>query len=153
MAEVLIFIGCPQIPAQSPLVLYIADFLRDAGFEPVVAANPSAKQLVKTSDPKGHYVSKYHDLEKTVTDMADGTVSYALIISLIHNDAGLTFTTTAASLAPQSVIVSVFFGEHAYELADEVEYETEKVAAPVTHNTRPLLVNLEEVLEWAVSKI
>ena len=54
MTEALIFIGCPQIPVQSPLVLYIADFLRDAGLEPVVAANPSAKQLVKTSDPKGH---------------------------------------------------------------------------------------------------
>ena len=153
MTEALIFIGCPQIPVQSPLVLYIADFLRDAGLEPVVAANPSAKQLVKTSDPKGHYVTKYHDLEKTVGDLADGTVSYPLIVSLIHNDAGLTFTATAAAVAPSSVLVSVFFGEHAYELADEAEFECEKVAAPVTHNTRPLLMNLEEVLEWAVSKI
>lgn len=64
MTEALIFIGCPQIPVQSPLVLYIADFLRDAKLTPVVAANPSAKQLVKVSDPKGHYVSEYRDLEK-----------------------------------------------------------------------------------------
>ena len=84
MAEALIFIGCPQIPVQAPLVLYIADFLKDAGVTPVVAANPSAKQLVRTSDPKGHYVSEFRDLERTVNDLAEGKVSYPLIISLMQ---------------------------------------------------------------------
>lgn len=153
MVEALIFIGCPQIPVQSPLVLYIADFLRDAGLEPVVAANPSAKQLVKTSDPKGHYVSEYRDLERTVNDIVDGSVSYPLIISLIHNDAGLAFTATVAAVLPNTTIISVFFGEHAYDLMEEAEYVTEKIAAPITHNTRPLLANLDEVLEWAVLKV
>ncbi len=153
MAEALIFIGCPQIPVQAPLVLYIADFLQDAGIKPVVAANPSAKQLVKISDPKGHYVSEYRDLERTVNDLADGNVSYPLIISLIHNDAGLAFTATASAVSPQATIISVFFGEHAYGLSEEAEYPTEKIAAPVTHNARPILANIDEVLEWAVLKI
>ncbi|HJJ45822.1 MAG TPA: DUF1890 domain-containing protein [Methanocorpusculum sp.] len=153
MTEALIFIGCPQIPVQSPLVLYIADFLRDAKLTPVVAANPSAKQLVKVSDPKGHYVSEYRDLEKTVAEMSEGKVSYPLIISLVHNDAGLTFTATAAAVSPTSTLVTIFFGEHAYELADEAEFETEKIAAPLTHNVRGIIPHLEEVLEWAVSKV
>ncbi len=153
MADVLLLLGCPQIPVQSPLALYIADFLKDAGHHAVAASNPSAKQLVKASDPKGYYISEYHDLEKTITDIADGKVSFPLIISLIHNDAGVTFTATAAALLPSAVMVAVFFGEHAYELADEAEFSCEKIVAPVTHNTRPLLIKLDEVLEWAVSKI
>lgn len=152
MADALILIGCPQIPVQSPLVLWIADFLRDAGHTPVVAANPSARQLVQTSDPKGRYVSSFVDVDKALNEMADRKC-WSLIISLFHNDAGLTYTATAASLSPESVFVSVIFGEHAYELADEVEFETETVVAPVTHNTRPLLTKLGEVLEWAVLKI
>ncbi|HJJ48752.1 MAG TPA: DUF1890 domain-containing protein [Methanocorpusculum sp.] len=152
MADVLILIGCPQIPAQSPLVLTIADFLRDAGHIPVVAANPSARQLVKASDPKGYYVSSYIDVEKALNEIADGK-TWPLIISLYHNDAGLTYTATAASLSPKSIMVSVIFGEHAYELADEVEFESEFVIAPVTHNTRPVMAKLMEVLEWAVLKI
>ena len=153
MGEVLILIGCPQIPVQSPLVLYIADFLQDAGHRPVVAANPSAKQLIKTSDPKSHYVSEYKDVEKTIGELADGTIHYPLIISLIHNDAGLTYTATTSAVAPGTLLISVLFGEHAYDLAEEIGYPTEKVVAPVTHNTRPLLTKLDEVLEWAVLKI
>lgn len=153
MTEALILIGCPQIPVQSPLVLYIADFLHDAQLTPVVASNPSAKQLVRTSDPKGHYVSVYRDLEKTVADISSGTVSYPLIISLVHNDAGLTYTSTVAALAPSATIVTLFFGEHAYDLADEAAYPTEKITAPLTHNVKGLIPHLEEVLEWAVSKI
>lgn len=152
MGDVLIFIGCPQIPAQSPLVLYIADFIKDAGHNPVVASNPSARQLVKASDMKGHYVKDYKDVERTINEIADG-LKYKLIISLIHNDAGLTYTSTVAALSPDSTIVSVFFGEHAYDLENECGYETEKIVAPVTHNTRPLLAKLDEVLEWAVLKI
>ncbi|HJJ94552.1 MAG TPA: DUF1890 family protein, partial [Methanocorpusculum sp.] len=120
---------------------------------PVVAANPSAKQLVRTSDPKGHYVSEFRNLERTVNDLAEGKVSYPLIISLIHNDAGLAFTATAAAVSPASQMISVFFGEHAYDLSEEAEYEGEKISAPITHNARPLLANLDEVLEWAVLKI
>lgn len=58
--------------------------------------------------------------------MSEGKVSYPLIISLVHNDAGLTFTATAAAVSPASTLVTIFFGEHAYELADEAEFETEK---------------------------
>ncbi|HJJ42943.1 MAG TPA: DUF1890 family protein [Methanocorpusculum sp.] len=117
MGEVLILIGCPQIPVQSSLVLYIADFLQDAGHRPIVAANPSAKQLIKTSDPKSHYVSVYKDVDKTIGELADGTIKYPLIISLIHNDAGLTYTATASSVCSSALLISVLYGEHAYDLA------------------------------------
>ena len=40
-----------------------------------------------------------------------------------------------------------------YDLSEEAEYEGEKISAPITHNARPLLANLDEVLEWAVLKI
>lgn len=153
MKEALILVGCPQIPVQSPLVIYIADFLRDAGVEPIVSSNPSAKQLIKTSDPKSHYVSLYRDLDRTVADLTEGTVSYPLIISLIHNDAGITYTATVSALSPSSTMVTVFFGEHAYDLADEVEFATEKITAPLTHNVKGIIPHLEEVLEWAVLKI
>ncbi|HJJ46733.1 MAG TPA: DUF1890 family protein [Methanocorpusculum sp.] len=122
MAEALIFIGCPQISVPSPLALYIVDFPRNAGLEPIVAANPSAKQLVKMSDPKRHYITKYHNLEKTFGDLADGAISYPPI-SLIHNNVALTFTATISTVSHASLMPPIFFGEHAYELADEVKFE------------------------------
>jgi len=152
MTEALILIGCPQIPVQSPLVLYIADYLRDAHLTPVVASNPSARQLIKVSDPKGHYVTGFCDLEKTIGDLSDGKVSYPLIVSLVHNDAGNTYTATVAALSPASTLVTIFFGEHAYDLAEDAVYPTEKITAPLTHNVKGLIPHLEEVLEWAVSK-
>lgn len=151
--EVLLLLGCPQIPVQSPIVLYVADLLQDLGKIPVVAANPSAKQLVLASDPKKHYVKQYRDVDRTITDLADGTVNYSLIVSFVHNDAGLTYTATAAALAPKSLFVTVLFGEHAYDLAGEIAFPTETVVAPVTHNTRPLLAKIDEVIQWAVLKI
>lgn len=151
--EVLLLLGCPQIPVQSPLVLYVADLLKDLGKIPVVAANPSARQLIVASDPKKHYVAEYRDVDRTIADLADGNVRYPLIISFIHNDAGLTYTATAAALAPESLLVTVLFGEHAYDLAGEIAFPAEKIVAPVTHNTRPLLAKIDEVMEWAVLKI
>lgn len=151
--EVLLLLGCPQIPVQSPIVLYVADLLNDLGKTPVVAANPSAKQLITASDPKKHYVHEFRDVDRTISDLADGKVRYPLIISFIHNDAGLTYTATAAALAPQAVLVTILYGEHAYNIAGEIEFPAEKVVAPVTHNTRPLLAKVDEVIEWAVLKI
>ena len=152
-AEVLILLGCPQIPVQSPLTLYIADTLNDLGKTPVVAANPSAKQLITASDPKKYYIKEYRDVDRTIADLADGKVSYPLIISLIHNDAGLTYTATAAALVPNALLITILYGEHAYDIAGEIEFPAEKVVAPVTHNTRPLLAKIDEVLEWAALKI
>ena len=80
--EVLLLLGCPQIPVQSPIVLYVADLLQDLGKVPVVAANPSAKQLIVASDPKKHYVAEYRDVDRTIADIADGKVRYPLIVSL-----------------------------------------------------------------------
>ncbi|HJK65191.1 MAG TPA: DUF1890 domain-containing protein [Methanocorpusculum sp.] len=151
--EVLLLLGCPQIPVQSPIVLYVADLLQDLGKVPVVAANPSAKQLIVASDPKKHYVAEYRDVDRTIADIADGKVRYPLIVSFVHNDAGLTYTATVAALAPESLLVTVLFGEHAYDIAAEIEFPAEKIVAPVTHNTRPLLAKIDEVMEWAVLKI
>ena len=151
--DVLLLLGCPQIPVQSAVTIYVADLIRDLGYTPVVAANPSAKQLIKTSDPKGYYVTEYRDVDRTVADLADGNVSYRLIISLVHNDAGLTYTATVASLAPKTLLVTILYGEHAYDIAGEIAFPAEKVVAPVTHNARPLLAKIDEVLEWAASKI
>lgn len=151
--DVLILLGCPQIPVQSAVTIYVADFVRDLGATPIVAANPSATQLIKASDPKGYYVKDYLNVDKVIENLADGVADYKLIISLIHNDAGLTYTATAAALSPSSLMVTILYGEHAYDLANEIEFQTEKVVAPVTHNTRPLLGKIDEVLEWAVLKV
>ncbi|MDR3101738.1 MAG: DUF1890 domain-containing protein [Methanocalculaceae archaeon] len=151
--EVLLLLGCPQIPVQSPIVLYVANLLNDLGKVPVVAANPSAKQLIAVSDPKKHYVKEFQDVDRTIADLADGKVGYPMIVSFIHNDAGLTYTTTAAALAPQAVLITVLFGEHAYDIAEEIGFPTEKIVAPVTHNTRPLLTKIDEMIKWAVLKI
>jgi hypothetical protein len=151
--EVLLLLGCPQIPVQSPIVLYVADLLKDIGKTPVIAANPSAKQLILASDPKKHYVAEYRDVDRTISDLADGKVGYPLIISFVHNDAGLTYTATVADLASESLMVVVLFGEHAYDIAEEVAFPAKKIVEPVIHNTRPLLAKIDEMIKWVVLKI
>ncbi len=109
--------------------------------------------LVNDNDSKGHYVSVFRDLDKTIGNMSVGMVSYSLIISLIHNDAGITYTATASAVSSASIMVTLFFGEHAYGLSEEVEFPTEKITAPLTHNVKGLPPHVEELLEWAVSKV
>ncbi|HJJ88842.1 MAG TPA: DUF1890 family protein [Methanocorpusculum sp.] len=151
--EVLLLLGCPQIPVQSPLVLYVANLVRDLNKIPVVAANPSAKQLVMVSDPKKYYVAEYRDLDQTIGNLANDKVKYHLIISFIHNDAGLTYTTTVASLAQNALIITIIFGENAYEIDEKIAFSTKKVVEPATHNPRHLLEKIDNVMEWAALKI
>ena len=64
MKKILILLGCPEAPSQTPLALYTAHKLTKMGFDVTVASTPSAAKLLEVSDSEEFYVQKKVDLEK-----------------------------------------------------------------------------------------
>ena len=62
MEKVLILLGCPESPSQTPLALYTAHKLTKMGFDVTVASTPSAAKLLEVSDSEEFYVTKKVDL-------------------------------------------------------------------------------------------
>lgn len=50
----LIMMGCPEVPVQMSLVLYLSNKLSKAGDDVTVAGTDAALKLLKVSDPDEH---------------------------------------------------------------------------------------------------
>ena len=46
LGTALLVLGCPQVPVQTSIALYLINRLKKAGFVPVVAGNKSANTLL-----------------------------------------------------------------------------------------------------------
>jgi hypothetical protein len=60
--DVLLLLGCPEVPVQTGIALYLASRLKNAGMDVFVAGTDAALDLIKVSDPDGRYV----DVEKMI---------------------------------------------------------------------------------------
>ena len=57
-------LGCPQVPVQTGLALYLMSSLRKKGVKAVLAGNRAARFLVEVSDPERHYVGEVMDIDR-----------------------------------------------------------------------------------------
>ena len=92
MKKVLILLGCPESPSQTPLALYTTHQLRKLGYEVTVASTPSATKLLEVSDPEEFYVNKKIDLEKCLENINEQ--DYDLLVGFIHKDAAVSYFVT-----------------------------------------------------------
>ena len=46
----LLVMGCPKVPVQTSLVLYLAHRMKKAGIRTIIAGTPSARQLIRVAD-------------------------------------------------------------------------------------------------------
>lgn len=145
----LLVMGCPKVPVQTSLVLYIANRMKKAGIHTVIAGTPSARQLIRVADPDGHYIMEMKDLDATIGNLADGEMTVTESYVFVHNDAGISYAATMQSLTKKPV-TAIVFGEEAEQIAHEITFPCTVIAEPAVHNPMPLKRKIDEVVPWAV---
>ena len=150
--QAVLVLGCPQVPVQTSIALYLAAHLRKKGVVPVIAGNRAARLNAEVSDPDRHYTGEIMDLDRFIEDLAAEQRKFDYYFIFIHNDAGISYAATVQSITGVTV-VALIYGEHFQEMADAIEFPCEKIAAKAVHNPMPLKKKIDEVLPWVVSNL
>jgi len=145
-AKVLLMMGCPEIPIQTSIALYLSHKLTNLGFDVTVAGTEAATRLLKVSDSEGYYAKKLVNLDKTMEDIIEKRTDFDICFAFMHNDAGMTYAATMSALS-QARLYSIVFGRHADELAETIEFDTEKIVSKDVHNPLRLKNRLDKVVE------
>ena len=145
----LILLGCPQVPVQTSMALYLVHNLAQRGIRPVIAGTPAARKLMEVADPGRHYLEEMIDIDAAIDEITEKRRDFDLCFVFIHNDSGVAYAGTMAYIS-RARVYALIFGEHAENLAGEIEFPCEVVAAKATHNPMPLKRRLDEVMQWAV---
>ena len=144
--KVLLMMGCPEIPIQTSIALYLSHKLTNLGFDVTVAGTDAVIKLLKVSDSDGYYVKKMVDLDKTLEDIIEKRIDFDICFAFMHNDAGMTYAATISAIS-QAKLYSVIFGRNAETLAESIEFDTEKIVAKDVHNPIRLKSKLDKVIE------
>jgi hypothetical protein len=145
-------LGCPQVPVQTGIALYLISQLRKKGIKSTIAGNRAARLLIEVSDPERHYIGEVMDLDRYINELAEKKRRFDYHFVFIHNDAGVSYAATIQALSG-SPVIALIYGEHFQEVAAEIEFPCEKVMAKAVHNPMPLKNKLDEVLPWVVSNL
>jgi hypothetical protein len=144
----LLVLGCPEVPVQTSIALYLMRVLRRTGIYPVVAGTKAARALLDTADVDRHYVGDLIDLDQCIGEIAEGRRDAHLCFVFVHKDAGISYAATMASLLHGEVYALVF-GDHAQELANQITFPIHLITARATHNPGPLKHRIDALAgEW-----
>jgi len=147
----LLLLGCPEVPVQMGIALYLASRFEKSGISPVIAGNPSVIQLIRVSDPDQHYVKRVMNLEKAMADLIEKRTHPDIIVSFAHNDAGISYAATVRHVSPSRLYL-IIFGREAESLAGLAEFECEKIVERAVHNPGQLKKKIDQVFGWAASR-
>jgi threonyl-tRNA synthetase len=147
----LLLLGCPEVPVQMGIALYLAGQLEKSGIRVTMAGNPSVIQLARVSDPDRHYVKKVMNLEKAMADLIEGRMHPDLTVAFAHNEAGISYAATVRHVSPSRLYL-IIFGREAEELAGLAEFDCEKVVERAVHNPAQLKKKIDGVFGWAASR-
>jgi len=147
----LLLLGCPEVPVQMGIALYLAGRLGKDGMGVTMAGNPSVIQLARVSDPDQHYVKKVMNLEKAMADLIEGRVHPDLVVAFAHNDAGIAYAATVRHVF-KSRLCLIIFGREAEELAVMADFDCEKIVEKAVHNPGQLKKKIDVVFGWAASR-
>ena len=142
----LLVLGCPEVPVQTSIALYLMGALRKKGIRPVVAGTKAARMLLDVADLERHYVGNLVDLDHCIGEIAEKRKDADLCFVFVHKDAGISYTATLSSLS-RAKVIALIFGEHARELAGQITFPCETVVAKATHNPMPLKALIDRMLE------
>jgi hypothetical protein len=144
--KVLLMMGCPEIPIQTSIALYLSHRLTKLGLDVTVAGTDAVIKLLKVSDPDSYYVKKLVSLDKTLEDIIEKRTDFDICFAFMHNDSGMTYAATMSAIS-QAKLYSVIFGRNAETLTEAIEYDTIKVVAKDVHNPIRLKSKLDKVIE------
>ncbi len=142
-------LGCPQVPVQTSIALYLINKLKKSAIVPVVAGNKAANTLLVVADPDRHYLGEVMDLDRAVAMIAEKKREFDRCFVFIHNDAGISYAATMDAISKSKVFVLVY-GEHYDELVKQIDFPCTVISAKAVHNPLPLKKALDEVAPWVV---
>lgn len=142
----LLVMGCPEVPVQMSIVLYLTDKLRKAGYEVVIAGTDAALKLLKVSDPDEHYISNTVDVDQCIADIVEKKIDFDYCFTFMHSDAGATYAATMGAISGAKMYALVF-GKNAESLEKTLEFPAEKIVAKAVHNPVPLKNKVDRVLK------
>ncbi len=154
--KALLLLGCPEVPVQTGIALYLANRLKNAGMDVFVAGTDAALDLLKVSDPEGHYVDveKMINLDKCIESLAEKREDFDFCFVFVHNDAGISYLATIQSIS-KAKLFAIIFGTDAESLSGQIDFNREMLVAKTVHNPIPLKKEIDErikeVKRWAVS--
>ncbi len=140
----LLVLGCPQVPVQTSIALYLVSRLKSAGITPVIAGNKAANTLMVVADPDRHYIGEVMDLDRAVAQITEKKRDFDRCFVFIHNDAGISYAATMGAISKAKLYVLVY-GEHQEDLVQQITFPCTKIAAKAVHNPLPLKKAIDEV--------
>lgn len=143
----LLVLGCPQVPVQTSIALYLINRLKKAGIVPVVAGNRSANTLLLIADPDHHYLGEVMDLDRAVAMITDKKRDFDRCFVFIHNDAGVSYAATMGAIS-KAKLFTLIYGEHYEDLVKQIDFPCTIIAAKAVHNPMPLKKAIDEVNPW-----
>jgi hypothetical protein len=144
----LLVLGCPEVPVQTSIALYLMRVLRKHGILPVVAGTKAARTLLDVADIDRHYLGDLIDLDQCIGEIAEGRRDADFCFVFIHKDAGISYAATMASLL-QGKVYALVFGDMADDLSRQITFPVRIIAARATHNPTPLRSRIDSLSgEW-----
>ena len=141
----LIMMGCPEVPVQMSLVLYLSNKLSKAGDDVTVAGTDAALKLLKVSDPDEHYFKKTMDIDQCIADIVEKKIDFDRCFAFMHSDAGMTYAATMSAIS-KAKMYAVVFGNNAEAVAETIDFPAEKIVAKAVHNPIPLKNKIDRVI-------
>ena len=142
----LLLLGCPEVPVQTSIALYLSFKLRKRGDEGVVAGTGAALKLTKFADPEGHYIGETMNIDRCIASISEGKRDFDLCFAFAHSDAGITYAGTMSYISKAELFVLIF-GRGAEELAETIEFDCRKLVANAVHDPMPLKKLIDEVID------
>jgi len=143
--KALLVMGCPEVPVQMSIAVYLAQKLRKAGYDVTVAGTDAAVKLLRVADFDSYYVQKTVDLDQIIPEIVEKKIDFDLCFAFMHSDAGMTYGATFSAIS-RAKLYAVVFGKNAEELAKTIDYPAEKIVAKATHNPTPLKNKIDRVI-------
>ena len=137
--------GCPEVPVQMSIAIYLAQKLRKSGYDVTVAGTDAAVKLLKVADFDSYYVQKTVDLDQLIPEIVEKKIDFDLCFAFMHSDAGMTYGATFSAIS-KAKLYAVVFGKNAEELSKTIDYPAEKIVAKATHNPTPLKNKIDKVI-------
>jgi len=117
----LLVLGCPQVPVQTSIALYLMNRLRKTGITPVVAGNKAANTLLVVADPDRHYLGEVMDLDRAVAQISEKKRDFDSCYVFIHNDAGVSYAATMGAISGAKLF-TIVYGEHYEDQVKKIEF-------------------------------
>ena len=142
---ILLMMGCPEVPVQMGMVLYLSNKLIKAGYDVTVAGTDAALKLLKVSDPDEHYVKKTIEIDRCIADIVEKKIDFDCCFAFMHSDAGMTYAATMSAIS-KAKMYAVVFGNNAEAVAETIDFPSEKIVAKAVHNPIPLKNKIDRVI-------